>query len=257
MQNGFDGNPVGIYFNAPGMTAYPNATWGTLVKVRPSQRTYAMVGVYNGDPDIRDNDRHGVDFSMRGTVFVIGEVGLQTNGLRGDAGLLGNYKVGAWYDDSTQPIFGSTDTQRGSSGVYGLFDQVVVPFGPTHGTRGLAVLGSATFSLDPSVGQLPYFFTAGAVATGMIDARPDDQFGLGFLYGRFSDDLRSAQSDEQMLEPSTVVQDYEFVTELAYRFSFHDRSLYFQPDLQYINHPNGNEHVHDAFVIGCRVGINF
>jgi len=26
MQNGFDGNPVGIFFNAPGMTAYPNAT---------------------------------------------------------------------------------------------------------------------------------------------------------------------------------------------------------------------------------------
>jgi porin len=28
VQNGFDGNPVGIFFNAPGMTAYPNATLG-------------------------------------------------------------------------------------------------------------------------------------------------------------------------------------------------------------------------------------
>jgi porin len=25
MQNGFDGNPVGIFFNSPGMSAYPNA----------------------------------------------------------------------------------------------------------------------------------------------------------------------------------------------------------------------------------------
>jgi hypothetical protein len=32
VQNGFDGNPVGIFFNAPGMTAYPNATWGGLVR---------------------------------------------------------------------------------------------------------------------------------------------------------------------------------------------------------------------------------
>ena len=49
VQNGFDGNPVGIFFNAPGMTAYPNATWGALVKVRPTERTYVMGGVYNGD----------------------------------------------------------------------------------------------------------------------------------------------------------------------------------------------------------------
>ncbi len=104
MQNGFDGNPVGIYFNAPGMSAYPNATWGTLVKVRPTRRTYAMVGIYNGDPAVRDNDRHGVDFTMRGPVFVIGEAGLHTNGLPGDTGLPGNYKIGAWYDDSTQKI---------------------------------------------------------------------------------------------------------------------------------------------------------
>src|SRR5215467_4361393 len=34
MQNAFCGNPVGIFFNAPGMTAYPNATWGSLLKVR-------------------------------------------------------------------------------------------------------------------------------------------------------------------------------------------------------------------------------
>jgi porin len=55
VQNGFDGNPVGIFFNSPGMTAYPNATWGALVKGKPTQRTYIMGGWYNGDPDIRGN----------------------------------------------------------------------------------------------------------------------------------------------------------------------------------------------------------
>src|SRR5262249_53016089 len=28
VQNGFDGNPVSIFFNSPSMTAYPNDTWG-------------------------------------------------------------------------------------------------------------------------------------------------------------------------------------------------------------------------------------
>jgi porin len=257
MQNGFDGNPVGIYFNAPGMSAYPNATWGSMVKFKPTQRTYAMVGVYNGDPNVSDPNRHGVDFTMRGPVFVIGETGVQTNSLPDDKGPAGDYKAGAWYDGNTQEVFGSTETQRGSSGVYGLFDQIVAPFGPKELNRGLAVFGSGTFSMDPSVGQLPYFFTLGTVATGMFDCRPDDQCGLGFLYGRYSQDLRDAESDEQLVDPTAVVQDYEFVTELAYRFSLANRTMYFQPDLQFIDHPSGDKDIRDAFVVGCRVGINF
>ena len=40
MQNAIDGNPVAIFFNAPGMTAYPNATWGAELKVQTTERTY-------------------------------------------------------------------------------------------------------------------------------------------------------------------------------------------------------------------------
>src|SRR5262245_22296744 len=93
VQNGFDGNPVGIFFNSPGMSAYSNDTWGALVKARPTARTYIMGGVYNGDPSIRANDKHGVDFSMDGPAFAIGEVAYPPNGLPGDRGLLGNYKA--------------------------------------------------------------------------------------------------------------------------------------------------------------------
>jgi porin len=113
VQNGFDGNPVGIFFNAPGMTAYPNATWGARVKVRPTARTYVMGGVYNGDPSIRANTHHGVDFSLDGPLFAIGEVGYQRNGLPGDTGLLGNYKAGFWYDHSRFPDF--TTAGRGQA----------------------------------------------------------------------------------------------------------------------------------------------
>src|SRR5262249_55190542 len=80
VQNGFDGNPVGIFFNSPGMTAYPNATWGALLKVRPTERTYVMSGWYNGDPSIRTNKHHGLDWSLDGPLFTIGEVGRQRNG---------------------------------------------------------------------------------------------------------------------------------------------------------------------------------
>src|SRR5262249_22218953 len=105
MQNGLCGNPVGIFFNSPGMTAYPNATWGTTLKVRPTPRTYVMAGAYNGDPDIRANNHHGVDFSMNGPIFLIAEAAYQRNGLQGDVGLIGNYRIGAWYDNSSYQDF--------------------------------------------------------------------------------------------------------------------------------------------------------
>ena len=82
VQNGFDGNPVGIFFNAPGMTAYPNATWGALLKVRPTERTYVMGGWYNGDPSTRANKHHGLDWSLDGQLFTIEEVGTNATACR-------------------------------------------------------------------------------------------------------------------------------------------------------------------------------
>jgi porin len=179
MQNGFDGNPVGIFFNSPGMTAYPDATWGAFAKVRPTQRSYLMVGVYNGDPAIRADDRHGVDMSLNGPAFAIAEAGLMANSLPGDTGLLGNYKAGLSYDNSEKTEFGSTDSQRGSLGFYGLFDQVLVRFADRQTNRGLGIFGSVIFSADPSVAQLPFFFTAGIAARGVFSSRPADSCGLG------------------------------------------------------------------------------
>src|SRR5258708_5940751 len=77
VQNGFDGNPAGIFFNAPGMTPYPNATWGALVLGRPTERTYVKGALYNGDPSIRDNKHHGLDWSLHGPPFTyVRSVGL-------------------------------------------------------------------------------------------------------------------------------------------------------------------------------------
>src|SRR5438132_6925681 len=152
VQNGFDGNPVGVFFNAPGMTAYPNASWGGLVKVKPTERTYLMGGVYNGDPTIRDNSHHGADWSLNGPLFAIGEVGYRVDGLPGNPGLLGNYKAGFWYDHSQYTDFNtlargqSPGISRGNWGVYGLFDQVLVRFGEPGSSRGFGVTGSLLVS---------------------------------------------------------------------------------------------------------------
>jgi porin len=257
VQNGFDGNPVSIFFNSPGMTAYPNDTWGALIKVRPTGRTYVMGGVYNGDPSIRDNDHNGADFSMDGPVFAIGEVGYQPNSLPGDTGLIGNYKAGLWYDNSQFTDFNTGRLERGNWGFYTLFDQVLVRFGEPGSNRGFGVAGSFLASPDQSVSKMPYFFTAALAARGIFASRPTDVAGLGVVFGHFSNDLQDSQERAQRLDPHVGVQQYETVVELTYRLAFLNSALFFQPDLQYIIRPSGTGRIPDALVLGAQVAVNF
>jgi porin len=257
VQNGFDGNPVAIFFNSPGMTAYPNDTWGALAKGRPTGRTYVMGGVYNGDPNIRDNDHNGADFSMNGPVFAIGEVGYQPNSLSGDTGLIGNYKAGFWYDNSQFTDFNTGRLERGNWGFYTLFDQVLVRFGEQDSTRGFGIAGSFLASPDQSVSKMPYFFTAALAARGIFASRPTDVAGLGVVFGHFSNDLQDSQERAQQLDPHVGVQQHETVVELTYRLAFLSSALFFQPDLQYIILPSGTGRIPDALVLGAQVAVNF
>src|SRR5215470_15325635 len=257
VQNGFDGNPVGIFFNSPGMTAYPNDTWGALVKVRPTARTYIMGGVYNGDPSIRSNDHHGADFSMDGPVFAIGEVAYQPNSLPGDRGLLGDYKAGFWYDNSLYTDFNTGAVNRGNWGFYGMFDQLLVRFGKPASHRGLGVAGSFLASPDQSISQMPYFLTAALVARGIFPARPVDVAGLGVVFGHFSNELQDSQRRARQLDPTVGVQSYETVLEFTYRLALRKSALYVQPDLQYVFQPGGTGRIPDALVLGAQVAVNF
>jgi porin len=257
MQNGFDGNPVGIFFNSPGTSAYPNSAWGGLVKVKPTDRTYVMAGIYDGDSSIRENNYHGVDLSLDGPLFAIVELGYRRNGLPGDTQLLGNYKLGAWYDNNAYTDYKTGGARRGNWGVYGLFDQVLVPFAEPGSNRGFGVFGSVLASPDQSISRLPYFFTAGFAFRGIFASRPTDSGGFGVVWGDFSSDLRDAEEQESEFDPSIGVQDYETALEWTYRFYFRESALFFQPDLQYVIRPAGTGKIDDALVAGCQIGINF
>ena len=256
MQNAFCGNPFGILLDAPGMSAY-YGTWAAVTKVHPTRRTHVMTGVYNGDPRMRENTYHGVNLSMSGPLFVISEAGYQVNGLPGDSQRLGNYKVGGWYDHSKLTDFGSGASKRGSQGFYGLFDQVLVPFGTPGNHRGLGIFGSVTVAPNSQVQQLPLYYTAGISARGLLNARPKDAVGFGIASGYFSNELQRAQRDGLLLGPDGGIQDHETLMELTYRFDLRKSAYFIQPDLQYIIRPGGTGHLKNAPVFGVQLGINF
>jgi porin len=256
MSNAFCGNPFGILLDAPGMQAY-TGTWAALAKVKPTRRSHVMAGVYNGDPEMRNIDHHGVDLSMRGPVFVIGEVGYRFNGLLGDSQRLGNYKLGGWYDNSELSNFQTEVKSRGSGGFYALFDQVVVPFGSPGSNRGFGIFGSVTVAPDSHVQQLPLFATAGVSARGLFDARPRDAVSLGIAAGYFSDELQRAQQNGRLVPPEGGVQDHETVLEVTYRFDLRNGAYFIQPDFQYIVQPGGTGRLPNAPVFGAQLGVIF
>ena len=269
MQNGIDGNPVGIFKNAPGMSAYPNAAWGARLRVRPTDRSYVMAGVYNGDPSVRDNEDHGADFSMNGPAFVIGEAGYQWNGLPGEGGKIGTVKIGGYYDGNNfenfnEQILGDSalrfgltpETRRGNWGYYATADQVVFVTDKEK-LRGIGVFAVVIVSPDEEYSTMPFFCNGGVIWRGPLETRPADSLGFAVIYGEFSKNLRNAQKVEKTLDPSVQVQGGELAFEWCYQFRMKEGAVYFQPDFQYIVHPNGYEDVPNAFVVGAQIGINF
>ena len=270
VQNGIDGNPVGIFLNAPGMTAYPTATWGARVLVRPTERTYLNFGFFNGDPTLGLNENHGADFSFRGPLFFVAEAVWQRNMIQGDAGLPGNYKLGVYYNDGpfqdlaskvlgpAAPAFNVTANPRnGNAGVYALVDQGVLRFGEEGSRRGLGLFGAFLFAPDEEYNTMPFFMNGGMAFRGPFAARPTDFGGIAVIYGRYSGDQRAAQRQLQTVNPSVGVQTHEVALEANYAFRIRDGRVIFQPDVQYIIRPSGTGLIPNALVLGFQLALNF
>jgi len=259
---GFNLIPLGIFLNAPGAFGYPNANWGTRIKFEPVERFYVMAGVYNGDPALKEGSRHGVDFSLRGPPFAIGEIGFRRNYGKNAVELPGNVKFGAYFNGGAFEAFDSGSlglrpmTVWGLYGLYLLADQVILNWGDPGQNRHLGIFGAFLFAPDQRVSTVPYFFDTGLVAYGLAPSRPKDFAALGVVYGSYSSDLRRAEKAQAVTNPSIGVRNFEMTLEWTYGFSVRP-GLLLQPSLQYIVNPSGNKKIPNALAIGMNIIVNF
>jgi porin len=257
----FDLVPLGIFLNAPGAFGYPLTTWGARVKFEPVESLYAMVGCYNGDPTAKEGDRNGVDFTLRGPAFVIGEVGYRRNYGKDATGLPGSVKLGAYFNGGSAEVFDSglagrpNETVQARYGFYVLGDQAIVRWGDLE-NRHLGVFAALVCAPDQRVNQMPYFLDAGLVAYGFLPNRPRDFAGLGLAYGPYSSDLRHAEEVQAVTDPSVGVQNWEMTLEINYGCTVKP-GLLVQPDLQYLINPGGNKAIPNALAAGVNVVFNF
>jgi len=269
LQSGIDGNTGGIFFNVP-MTVYPTATWGIRARVMPIPQIYVMAGVYNGDPTLVKNEKHGVDWTMRGPLFAMGEVGFRLNQEPGATGLPGNYKVGGYYAAGDYPdlyfdVQGGAASvsglpplvhRGGNGGFYFLLDQTVYQPGGPESRRGLIPFLSLLFAPDTSINTMPFFLNGGLVYRGPFASRPHDRAAFGVVYGSFSNELARSQRASRRAGSAVGIQSYELVLELTYRFQL-TGWLRMQPNVQYIINPGATGSIPDALVVGFQLSANF
>jgi porin len=259
---GFDLVPLGLFLNAPGAFGYPETTWGARIKFEPVQQFYTMVGVYNGDPMVKEGNRHGVDFSLRGPLFAIGEIGFRWNYGKQATGLPRNLKFGAYFNGGKLQVLDygfvgqRAKTVRGRYGLYILGDQVLFRWGHSGQNRHLGIFGALTIVPDQRVNTAPYFFDTGLVAYGPLPSRPRDFVALGLVYGSYSARLQQPEEVQSPTSPSIAAPNFEMTLEWTYGCAVRP-GLVLQPSLQYIIHPKGNGAIPNALAIGINLVINF
>jgi len=253
-----------------GGPAYPLATPGVLVKIKPNDQLRLMVGVYNGDPadpncsnpnpQVCNSD--GLDFSLDSPPLLMIEGRYRYN----QSGQLpGVVKIGGWnhfgsfndqrFDSDGIPMAVTGNPGRSIDGdwaIYGIIDQLIWRLPGSEDAKGIGVFGRVAGA--PTDQNLVDFYAEGGITfTGMVPHRADDALGVGLAYTGISNRVRGFDGDSGL----SVLRNYEAVVEICYTAQL-NTGWTLQPDFQYFFQPAGNvPGADDAVVLGARTTVSF
>lgn len=255
MSNAFCGNPFGIFLDAPGITAY-TGTWAALVKVKPTARSYVMAAVYNGDPTIRANKYHGVNFRSTAQPSRSPRSVTRSTDCQATANCSA---ITSWAPGMMMPSsrISSLAPRLAAAGAFmGSSTRCSFHLAVPAATAGSASSARSLWHLIPRSSSCPCSSPrAFRRAECSTPAR-------GMRLASASHPVSSATTcdgpqQKGLLPGPPGGQDYETVIELTYRFDLRNGALFIQPDLQYIIQPGGTSHIENALVLGTQIGINF
>jgi porin len=173
--------------------------------------------------------------------------------------LRATYNIGAYAVTGPKAKYPS-GTAHTNYGWYFLFDQMLYqPVQVEKWWRGLTSWAAFLFA-PPYKNMFPFFIAAGLIYEGLFDSRPLDAMCLGFVYGKYSPQLRDIELYDRrhgLLGPfGSQPQNSEINLELNYWFSFND-TLLITPVVQYIINPKGYGTIQNAFVAGVQIMLRF
>jgi len=269
----------GINFNVPWGGSF--STWGGYFKLQPSDWFYAQSGFYLAYPFGTDPLNHALSFagyqidpSLNG-LYTITEAGFTPK--IGSAKLPGKYAAGFIFWGVENTAFDG-QTYDGRFQFYTQADQILfrepsaeepapLAKGPSDGKEFAGTTAKvenkpklnqqglyffSTINFAPQVNNvMPFYVLTGLVYKGLIPQRDNDQLGVAFAYGSFSQD-EQFRDVSRGRDPRT----YEGVLEFDYRVQL-NKWAYVQPTLQYIVRPSGRGLVANATILGLHFGANF
>jgi porin len=246
-----------------GGPAYPLATPGARVQVRPVDNVAIRAAIFAGDPagdDCNGGDpqvcnNNGLAFSTTGGALMMAEAELGVNQAKSAKGLPGVYKIGFWYATADYIDVRFPTTHNGNFGVYGVADQTIWQGGDTS----ISVFTRA--GVVPTDRNAVSFYIDGGIGLkGLLPGRADDTLTFGAAYEKISPDVIAFDRDSL----SPVIHSDEIVFEASYAAQIAPWWVV-QPDFQYIVRPGGNSEdpnnlgapIKDAAVIGVRSTLKF
>ncbi|PTX96286.1 hypothetical protein DB345_10905 [Spartobacteria bacterium LR76] len=260
--------------------------WGGYGKISPTDWFYAQSGLYLAIPNATNTSNHGLNFAgyridpeLNG-LYWLTEAGFTPK--IGSSKLPGKYAAGFiyWgventgfrgtpYDQRTlvyfqvdqqlfrepspeapAPLLGKGPSEGKSVADGKDFKAPIKAEKPKLSDQGLYFF--SLFNVAPAFqANVPFYFQTGLAYKGLIPTRDNDQLGVAFAYGDYSD--VKADVNESRGQP---IQSYEGVLEFSYRIQI-NQWAYVQPDLQYIIRPGATGNIANATVLGFQLGVNF
>jgi porin len=259
-----------------GGPAYPLSTPGIRVKYEPNAHYALLLAVFNGDPagpgagDPEQRNHYGLNFRVEDPPLLMGEVQLRRNMRKSDSGLASILKLGAWahvgkFEDKrfsndggllADPAgSGVPAKHRGDGGLYAVLEQQL--YRPKGGDAESGISVYSRVSGSPSDRNLiDAYFDGGIVFAGLLQSRPDDKFGAGFMYSRFAEGVRAFDRDLAVFTGKAGnVRDFEANLDLTYQAQVVPGWI-IQPSLTFVWHPNGDAS-RDATVVGVRSFLHY
>ena len=165
----------------------------------------------------------------------------------------GKISAGFWIYPAKFPVVGTTYSDNklvnGNYGFYLMGEYKIFGYDGID-EKGLAVFTRLGFS-NPKINRFVSYTGFGAVYTGLIPGRDNDQFGIAFAGVHNGKEYLSLQKSKNIITAPS-----ELNIELTYLCRI-SPWLRLQPDIQYIIHPDTNPKIKNALAVGIRTCINF
>ncbi|MCR8718349.1 carbohydrate porin [Pseudomonas syringae] len=254
--------------------SFPVSMWGTRLKYNLTPEWSVQAGVYEHNRTALEHD-NGFKLSTSGANGVNLPVELIWKPQHGLFGLPGEYRLGAYHmnmnaDDRFEDVNGQPRVLTGAepmnrnerNGAWFIGRQHLTHFS-RDAKRPLEVFVQAHAN-DKDTSYADRVYSAGIVATGIFDARSQDQIAFAVEKTHLNDSIRRSQ---KLLNQSIGATQYDDPAYTPLQGSEYNAELYYgvhvanwltlRPNIQYIHNPGAVKQVDDAIVLGLKTVIDF